>query len=123
MRLRGSLRPWCPLTCPQALLLLTIACVCAVGAAGDVAVPGSPTLSQAPSLSATLKRLKCIGHTQPLFDPARCSDGWDCKLYLPKAKELETDGHECTCCMGCVRVGGGGGSVPRLGVLLCCRRC
>ena len=78
---------------------LCIIIMCAP-AGGEASTGPSSTASKAPSLSATLKRLKCIGHTQPVFDPARCSDGWDCKLYLPKATELETDGHACTCCMG-----------------------
>jgi hypothetical protein len=70
------------------------------GALGpEVLAEGSRDLLAAGGLShmaAPLLRMRCLSHTQPLFDPDNCNDGWDCKLYLPKNQE----GPQCRCCMG-----------------------
>jgi hypothetical protein len=64
--------------------------------AGSSPLRRGAALPMSASPTATLQRMRCIAHTHPVFDPARCSEGWDCKVYLPKSEK----GPECRCCMG-----------------------
>ena len=64
--------------------------------AGSSLLRRGAALPMSASPTATLQRMRCIAHTHPVFDPARCSEGWDCKVYLPKSE----NGPECRCCMG-----------------------
>jgi hypothetical protein len=86
-------------------------CIFTVAAAGMAAPAQPPGLAarrelaaaSAPALVSTVgarQRAQCIAHSYPVFDPAGCDDGWDCKVYLPKT-EVAEDGtaSECRCCM------------------------